>query len=63
MIIYLTSKSGKKIGVNFNMVTCIEDCGEESEVHFPHASISVKESLDKITTLVNLQNLMKEIRK
>ncbi|WP_314394057.1 hypothetical protein [uncultured Abiotrophia sp.] len=62
MIIYLTSKSGKKIGVNFNMVTCIKDCGEESEVHFPHASISVKESLDEITTLVKIQKIIKGIR-
>ncbi|WP_456047940.1 hypothetical protein [Abiotrophia defectiva] len=48
MIIYLTKTSGGKVAVNFNMVTFIEDCGEESEVYFPYASISVKETLDEI---------------
>ena len=63
MIIYLTKTSGGTVAVNFNMVTFIEDCGEESEVHFPYASISVKESLDEITREVNRQKLMKEIRR
>lgn len=62
MIIYLTKKSGGRVGVNFNMVTFIEDCGEESEVYFPYASISVKETLDEIMTLVQIQNITKEIR-
>lgn len=63
MIIYLTKTSGGTVAVNFNMVTFIEDCGEESEVYFPYASISVKESLDEITREVNRQKLMKEIRR
>lgn len=48
MIIYLTKTSGGTVAVNFNMVTFIEDCGEESEVYFPYASIWVQESLDEI---------------
>lgn len=63
MIIYLTRKSGGKIGVNFNMVTFIEDCDGLSHVHFPNASIWVQESLDEITREVARQNLMKEIRR
>lgn len=63
MIIYLTKTTGGKVAINFNMVTFIEDCGEESEVYFPYASISVKESLDEITREVKRQNLMKEIRR
>ncbi len=63
MIIYLTRKSGGKIGVNFNMVTFIEDCDGLSHVHFPNASMWVKESLSEITTLVEIQKIMKEIRK
>ena len=63
MIIYLTKTSGGTVAVNFNLVTFIEDCGEESEVYFPYASISVKESLDEITREVNRQKLMKEIRR
>lgn len=63
MIIYLTSRYGSKIGVNFNMVTFIEASDEGSEVNFPHASISVKETLDEITREVARQNLMKEIRR
>ncbi len=63
MIIYLTKTSGGTVAVNFNMVTFIEDCGEESEVHFPCVSISVKASLDEITREVNRQKLMKEIRR
>lgn len=63
MIIYLTKTSGGTVVVNFNMVTFIEDCGEESEVYFPYASISVKESLDEITREVARQKLMKEIRR
>lgn len=63
MIIYLTKTSGGTVAVNFNMVTFIEDCGEESEVYFPYASISVKESLDEITREVARQKLMKEIRR
>lgn len=53
MIIYLTSRYGSKIGVNFNMVTFIETLDEGSEVHFPHAYISVKESLDEILKMTN----------
>lgn len=63
MIIYLTSRYGSKIGVNFNMVTFIEASDEGSEVNFPHASISVKESLDEITTIVKIQKIAKEIGK
>ena len=59
MIIYLTKTSGGTVAVNFNMVTFIEDCGEESEVHFPYVSISVKESLDEINTLVTIKKLAK----
>lgn len=59
MIIYLTKTSGGTVAVNFNMVTFIEDCGEESEVYFPYASISVKESLDEINTLVTIKKLAK----
>lgn len=62
MIIYLTKTSGGRVGVNFNMVTFIEDFGEESEVYFPYASISVKETLDEIMTLVQIQKITKEIR-
>lgn len=62
MIIYLTKTTGGKVAVNFNMVTFIEDCGEESEVYFPYASISVKESLDEITTLVKIKKLTEEIK-
>lgn len=63
MIIYLTSRYGSKIGVNFNMVTFIETLDEGSEVNFPHASISVKETLDEITTIVKLQKIAEEIGK
>lgn len=62
MIIYLTTKSGKKIGVNFNMVTFIETLDEGSEVHFPYASISVKETLDEINTTVRIQKIAEEIK-
>lgn len=62
MIIYLTSRYGSKIGVNFNMVTFIETLDEGSEVHFPYASISVKETLDEITTLVKIQKIAEEIK-
>lgn len=55
MIIYLTRKSGGIVGVNFNMVTFIEDCDGLSNVHFPNASIWVQESLDEITTLVKIK--------
>nr|DAN20180.1 MAG TPA: Flagellar and Swarming motility protein [Caudoviricetes sp.] len=63
MIIKLTRKSGETVGVNFNMVTFIEDCDGLSNVHFPNASIWVKESLSEITTLVELQKIMKGIRR
>lgn len=63
MIIKLTSKSGRQIGVNFDLVTFIEDCDGQSEVHFPNASISVQESLSQITTLVGLQKIKKENRR
>lgn len=59
MIIYLTRKSGGMVGVNFNMVTFIEDCDGLSNVHFPNASIWVKESLDEINTLVTIKKLAK----
>ena len=53
MIIYLTRKSGGIVGVNFNMVTFIEDCDGLSNVHFPNASIWVQESLDEILKMTN----------
>ena len=62
MIIYLTTESGKKIGVNFNMVTFIETLDEGSEVYFPYASISVKETLDEINTTVRIQKIAEEIK-
>jgi len=62
MIIYLTTKSGKKIGVNFSLVTFIEDCNGLSNVHFPNASIWVQESLDEINTTVRIQKIAEEIK-
>lgn len=63
MIICLTKTTGGIVVVNFDMVTFIEDCDGQSEVYFPYASISVKESIDEITRKVDRQKLIKEIRR
>lgn len=63
MIIYLTKTSGGKVAVNFNMVTFIEECDGLSEVYFPYASISVKETLDEIKLLVDIKRTVDLVRK
>jgi len=48
MIIYLTNTHDQEIAVNLNMVTYMEEQGDETEINFSCEAIYVKESLYEI---------------
>lgn len=48
MIIYLTNACGKEVAVNLNMVTYMEEQGDETEINFSGETIYVKESVHEI---------------
>lgn len=48
MIIYLTNACDKEVAVNINIVTYMEEQGDETEINFSGEAIYVKESVHEI---------------